>query len=244
MTIISDLLHAGVAPDLVARVADAIEAARSEGVDMVTQTMRSQGAARMARFREKRRNVTSDVTGNVTSDAKVTSQSVTSDVTSDATPSRTRAFSIGEEVDIKTPLGSLRSPTLPKGSDAPKGKLGKRLPDDWQASEALFAFGRNLELSDAQIAQEQAQFKDFWRGVPGQRGHKLDWAATFRNRLRDIAARGQLRKQHGSGKRSISDIAPGFIKRVDELFDRELRPSDSRPPGGEAVRLLPGGRGK
>ena len=182
MTIISDLLHAGVAPDLVARVADAIEAARSEGVDMSLRAMRSEGAERQARYRERKRNVTSDVKSDVISD-----------VTSDATPSRARAFTLGEEVDI-TPLGSLRSPTLPKGSNTPKGN---RLPDEWQAGEAELAFGRNLGLSDAQIRDEQGQFKDFWRGIPGQRGRKLDWEATFRNRLpyrRAARARNARRK--------------------------------------------------
>ena len=123
MTIISDLLHAGVAPDLVARVADAIEAARSEGVDMSLRAMRSEGAGRQARYRDRKRNVTNDVRSDVTND-----------VTSDATPSRTRAFSIGEEVDI-TPLGSLRSPTLPKGSDdvksQPRRRRARLRPQPW-----------------------------------------------------------------------------------------------------------------
>jgi hypothetical protein len=229
MTIISDLLHAGVAPDLVARVADAIEAARSEGVDMSLRAMRSEGAERQARYRERRRNVTSDVKGDVTND-----------VTSNVTPSRARAFSIGEEVDI-TPLGSLRSPTLPKGSDAPKGKLGKRLPEDWQAAEAERAFGRNLGLSDAQIDEEQGQFKDFWRGVPGQRGHKLDWPATFRNRLRDVAGRMQLRKS-SNGKGNLVDAGRKLVERLDKQFAHldDVRPKDSGPASDPAVRLLPG----
>ena len=68
---------------------------------------------------------------------------------------RARAFRTGEEVDI-TPLGP-NGPTLPKG----RSTHGARLPDEWQATEAELAFGRNLGLSDAQIREEQGQFKDF-----------------------------------------------------------------------------------
>lgn len=228
MTIISDLLHAGVAPDLVARVADAIEAARSEGVDMSLRAMRSEGAERQARYRHRKRHVTNDVRSDVTND-----------VTSDVTSSRARAVFPGESSNIP-PVSQAKPAQHPPRGKSTQSRGGSRLSDEWQTAEAEFAFGRNLGLSDAQIREEQDQFKDFWRGIPGQRGRKLDWAATFRNRLRDIAARAQLRKSN-AGKRSISDAAPGFIKRVDELFaERELRPSNSSAAGGETVRLLPG----
>lgn len=29
-----------------------------------------------------------------------------------------------------------------------------------------------------------AEFVDYWRGVPGAKGTKLDWEATWRNRMR------------------------------------------------------------
>lgn len=29
-----------------------------------------------------------------------------------------------------------------------------------------------------------AEFVDYWRGVPGAKGAKLDWEATWRNRMR------------------------------------------------------------
>jgi 5-methylcytosine-specific restriction endonuclease McrA len=41
------------------------------------------------------------------------------------------------------------------------------------------------------------EFVDYWVGVPGSRGLKLDWLATWRNRIRDIGARGTQRNgQH------------------------------------------------
>jgi len=33
------------------------------------------------------------------------------------------------------------------------------------------------------------EFRDHWAGVPGARGTKLDWGATYRNRLRALGNR-------------------------------------------------------
>lgn len=53
-------------------------------------------------------------------------------------------------------------------------------------------------------------------------------------------------KPNGPGKRSISDVAPGFIRRLDEQFAflDEVRPKDSGADGGPTVRVLPGLGGK
>lgn len=66
----------------------------------------------------------------------------------------------------------------------------------------------------------------------GWQGFKPEW---FENERR---SNGQPQQQSGK-KRSISDVAPGFIERIDKLYaDRGSRPSDGGAAGGEAVRLL------
>ena len=55
-------------------------------------------------------------------------------------------------------------------------------------AEAL-EFARSEGFADPQIIQMWREFVDFWVGVPGQRGLKLDWPATWRNRVRDVKAR-------------------------------------------------------
>jgi len=52
-------------------------------------------------------------------------------------------------------------------------KRATRLPDTWhpRTEDGL----DNLEL---------AKFRDYWKAVPGQKGTKLDWDATWRNWLR------------------------------------------------------------
>lgn len=34
------------------------------------------------------------------------------------------------------------------------------------------------------LAAATEEFVDYWKGVPGQRGRKTDWEATWRNRMR------------------------------------------------------------
>lgn len=63
---------------------------------------------------------------------------------------------------------------------------GTRLAPDWGPSDAERAFAAGLGLDAEQVV---AEFRDYWHAVPGQRGRKLDWAATFRNRCRALAGR-------------------------------------------------------
>lgn len=37
-----------------------------------------------------------------------------------------------------------------------------------------------------------AEFVDYWRGVPGAKGTKTDWIATWRNQVRRVAERTAL----------------------------------------------------
>jgi hypothetical protein len=70
-----------------------------------------------------------------------------------------------------------------------KSRRGTRLPDDW-FTEDMRDFARAEGLSDQQIARLSAEFTDYWRAVPGQKGVKLDWLATWRNNIRRKLDRG------------------------------------------------------
>ena len=82
------------------------------------------------------------------------------------------------------------------------GRRGTRLPDGWQPSEAVREWARS-EFPNVDVATVLPEFADYWRSVPGHRGCKLDWDATFRNRVRYIAAR--QRKHHGSHRESAAE---------------------------------------
>jgi uncharacterized protein YdaU (DUF1376 family) len=67
---------------------------------------------------------------------------------------------------------------------------GTRIPDNFSVKEEHRAFARKHGLPNPDTCV--AEFIDYWRAVPGQRGVKLDWDATFRNRLRELGKRGRL----------------------------------------------------
>lgn len=68
----------------------------------------------------------------------------------------------------------------PNGSPK-KIARGSRIDDAWQLpkSWADEAVEKGLQLG--MVMREAQRFKNYWLGVPGQKGVKLDWRATWRN---------------------------------------------------------------
>jgi hypothetical protein len=62
-------------------------------------------------------------------------------------------------------------------------RKGSRLPPAWQPSEVLKAWALK-ERADLDLKSTTEKFVDHWSAVPGSRGSKLDWDATFRNWVR------------------------------------------------------------
>lgn len=86
---------------------------------------------------------------------------------------------------------------------------GTRLPDGWQPGPEAERFARDLGLDPTTTT---AEFADFWRAVPGAKGRKLDWDATYRNRCRDIAGRKNV-----NGTRHVSRHAEPDTSIVDGI---------------------------
>jgi len=59
------------------------------------------------------------------------------------------------------------------------------MPDE--KMRAWFAEERLATWIDGRVEHEK--FCDYWAGVPGVKGRKLDWAATWRNWMRSAAER-------------------------------------------------------
>ena len=59
---------------------------------------------------------------------------------------------------------------------------GSRLPENWFPRPAIV--GDDVLLPPDQWSAELDKFRDYWRAVPGAKGRKLDWDATWRNWLR------------------------------------------------------------
>lgn len=63
-------------------------------------------------------------------------------------------------------------------------KRGSRLANDWVLPNE-WEYWANKERPDLNALQVADQFKDFWCAKPGKDGLKLDWAATWRNWVRN-----------------------------------------------------------
>lgn len=86
-----------------------------------------------------------------------------------------------------TPEPSI-TPTEPPGDSHARCSeaRGTRLAPDWRPGPAERAYAHDRGLDPDLLAEE---FRTYWCAVPGARGRKLDWPATFRNRCLQRAGR-------------------------------------------------------
>jgi hypothetical protein len=73
--------------------------------------------------------------------------------------------------------------------------------------EAIAGVVGEYGISPAELRAELEQFRDYWAGVAGARGVKLDWPATLRNRLRDQAKAGKI-GGHFETKKPAAELTP------------------------------------
>lgn len=78
-------------------------------------------------------------------------------------------------------------PTAPEPNKNLKKNLmltSYRLPEDWQPKETdLLLMKEHFPLTDLKL--ETYAFKDYWKALPGAKGKKADWDATWRNWIRN-----------------------------------------------------------
>ena len=157
-------------------------AAMSEVLSIIAD-MQAVDDERKAKDRERKRKIQGNSTEVPRKDAEIPQ----------IEPEPSRACS---NTNLPTEDISLEPPLPPKGGDGRKAEprnRGHRLPPDWQPDASLVEFARSLGFSTDQEREARAEFADYWLGVPGSRGCKTDWPATYRNRLRDVAAKRKLR---------------------------------------------------
>lgn len=83
-----------------------------------------------------------------------------------------------------------------------------------------------------------AEFVDYWSELPGQRGVKVGWTGTLRNRCRDVISKGFNRPSQGpkNGRRTVHEANKDLGRHLAAL--NEPAPSLCEPEGGGPVRLL------
>lgn len=75
--------------------------------------------------------------------------------------------------------GEGEKPPAPPSTD----KRGTRIPDNFSLTPEMKDWAAK-ETPDVNIEAALPEFIDYWRGVPGQKGVKLDWVSTWRNAMR------------------------------------------------------------
>lgn len=116
----------------------------------------------------------------------------------DASQVDDRAMPELEEEKEKNP------PTSPPRG-APRQR-GRRIPEDFAKTitPELVAWARaETPLVDHRRATDE--FVDYWLAVPGQKACKLDWARTWKNRLREL----QQRAEERQARRPLRAVAGG-----------------------------------
>jgi hypothetical protein len=63
----------------------------------------------------------------------------------------------------------------------------------------------NVPLVD-NLDAATAEFVDYWRAIAGSKGTKLDWVATWRNRMRQV----QERRENVRPIRKLDDDEPAY----------------------------------
>lgn len=91
---------------------------------------------------------------------------------------------------------------------------GSRIPADWQLSDADRDYARKHGFTDARIDRMHEEFVNHWKSVPGQKGLKLDWSATWQNRVLQVLEwKGSGRSSGGNGGGRKS-----YHEHLEELF--------------------------
>jgi hypothetical protein len=70
--------------------------------------------------------------------------------------------------------------------ESKKVARGTRIPPDFSIDDEDRKFAASIGLPPDTVEAETPQFIDYWSSVSGRHGVKINWKATWRNRMRDL----------------------------------------------------------
>jgi hypothetical protein len=116
--------------------------------------------------------------------------------------------------------GVVRGELVPVTETKPDKARGTRLPENWEPGDDLKSELR-ANFPNLKLGQVLEEFRDYWLSVPGQRGRKVDWDRTFRNRVREVADQPRLQR---------TQVRPGADQKGMEW--QEMKEARRRGNGG------------
>lgn len=144
----------------------------------------------------------------------------------DSTGQNNTASSLRSEADAGLPAFALEAQDA-DDRQATKAKRGTRLASDAPLQEDWRLWAMAEGHPDPQAEWER--FRDYWSAVPGKDGVKLDWLATWRNRVRDRISNGRC----AVGSKAAA-AAPGAAVPL----DASMEPYRARLEGQFAPEVL------
>lgn len=94
--------------------------------------------------------------------------------------------------------GQTIPPPTPSGVGPPP--RGARLPEDWIPTDKDREYAREKGMTDDEIDHFAAEFRDYWIAATGRSATKINWPATWRNRVRRLAEQGRIGRRGDGGK--------------------------------------------
>jgi uncharacterized protein YdaU (DUF1376 family) len=73
-------------------------------------------------------------------------------------------------------------------AERPKAERGSRLPEPFYLTTEMQRWAKE-HAPHVELRRGMEEFCDYWRGIPGARGRKVDWIGTWRNRMRELEAK-------------------------------------------------------
>lgn len=107
-------------------------------------------------------------------------------------------------------------PALRAGPPARAGR-GSRLDPEWVPAVEVRDKLRD-EFPNVDQRAEFAKFRDYWAGVPGAKGRKADWTATYRNWIRRAAENAPSASRRPAGRPGRTDRALAAVQAVQDKY--------------------------
>lgn len=130
-----------------------------------------------------------------------------------------RARIVHEPPPNQEPVTSNQEPVTKEPKVKNRDATAARLPADWKPTDTDIAF---LKTNRPELVLERIEggFRDYWHSVPGAKGRKLDWAATWRNWVRNqkqdyrVATNGVETPYQRQNREQIAGFAPNIAARA------------------------------
>jgi uncharacterized protein YdaU (DUF1376 family) len=119
-------------------------------------------------------------------------------------PSPSQIRAVSETPDSASPPESASQAAPAGAADVPAKKRGSRISRPFFVTKAMRDWAKREAPTATDLDAITREFVDYWIAVPGQRGCKLDWVATWRNRVREVA--GKSARSHQPRKTRFEEL--------------------------------------